>query len=338
MPANTSRRQSDGSHHSTLSSLLSACLLSLAAAASTTPTGSATSKTPPPPIDSLTRYTECDCGVPMYPVARIVNGQPSRAEEFPWMVALFRGRSFHRPPMCGGSLITDRHVVTAAHCLLAYSGLSPSNTYALVGAHNWTSRSDTHKPQVHRVWDGYPMATFDQGIKFDGDLAVLVLEQPVELNAFTYPICLPPANYTFDMLTQMPAVVIGYGRLWVDSREKVGPQPQLLFKTTRNLRLVSGADCSRDTIVREVFEDKMPLTDRQMCAFGEDTDSCTGDSGGPLMVFDRHMYRYYLVGVVSFGAVRCNSPGLPGFYTSVIHPSIRNYIACNIADGVTCRT
>ena len=318
-----------------LRGLIAASLIATTASSTTADPSSSSS---PPPPGTLVQYTPCDCGVPVYPVGRIVNGQPSRAEEFPWMVSLFQGRSFDIPPKCGGSLITDRHVITAAHCLMSISGLSPGNTYALIGGHNWTSRGDTHKAQVHRVWDGFPISTFDHRGKTEGDVAVLVLEQPVEINPFTYPVCLPPHNYTFDMLAQMPAVVIGYGRSWAETPHLVGPQPQLLFKTNRNLRLVSAERCSQDPVVRRMFAPHMPLTERQLCAYGEDTDSCTGDSGGPLMVFDRARYRYYLVGVVSFGAVRCNTPGLPGFYANVINPNVRNFITCNIADGVTCRT
>lgn len=54
------------------------------------------------------------CGVSTVARVRIVDGQPAEPKEWPWMVALLRDRERH---FCGGVLITDLHVLTAAHCL-----------------------------------------------------------------------------------------------------------------------------------------------------------------------------------------------------------------------------
>lgn len=64
------------------------------------------------------------------------------------------------------------------------------------------------------------------------------------------------------------------------------------------------------------------IVDSQLCAGGvPDKDSCSGDSGGPLMSADVKLkdgaIHYYVVGVVSFGAVMCGSTGIPGVYTRV---------------------
>ena len=54
------------------------------------------------------------CGVNTVTGSRIVGGQPADPKEWPWMVALLRDRDRH---FCGGVLITDLHVLTAAHCV-----------------------------------------------------------------------------------------------------------------------------------------------------------------------------------------------------------------------------
>lgn len=283
-----------------------------------------------PAAGSDIRYHDCSCGVPMYPVGaasgRIVNGRPARKEEFPWLVGLQTGKYYTAAPKCGGSLITDRHVVTAGHCLLHASGLDPDTTYALVGAYDWTDRFDVRKSQIVKVINGFPLSTFDYG-KLEGDIAVVELEQPIELNPTAYPICLAPANLTLDQVKE--AVVSGWGRL-VDG----GRQPQKNFRTSRHLKVLDHKRCMDIKLLRKYMgSDK--LTERQICALGDDTDSCQGDSGGPLMWFDKASGRYHLLGVVSYGWV-CNTPGLPGIYTSMLSENIRNYVACNLHHGVTC--
>lgn len=56
----------------------------------------------------------------------------------------------------------------------------------------------------------------------------------------------------------------------------------------------------------------------QVCAGGADTrDACIGDSGGPLMHYDRRRIAWTLSGIVSTGPKGCGTPGVPGIYTRV---------------------
>ena len=63
------------------------------------------------------------------------------------------------------------------------------------------------------------------------------------------------------------------------------------------------------------------ILDKQMCAGGvEGKDSCTGDSGGPLMAVDSspgETLRYFVTGIVSYGPRDCGTRGWPGVYTRV---------------------
>lgn len=63
---------------------------------------------------------------------------------------------------------------------------------------------------------------------------------------------------------------------------------------------------------------KVALADTQICAGGESgRDSCSGDSGGPLMAtFANDSGQWYVKGIVSFGN-RCGLNGWPGVYTKV---------------------
>lgn len=60
---------------------------------------------------------------------RIVGGKETEANEYPWMVGLFRGNRLY----CGGALVSDRHVLTAAHCVHPFK---KSEIKVYLGGHN----------------------------------------------------------------------------------------------------------------------------------------------------------------------------------------------------------
>ena len=64
-----------------------------------------------------------------------MGGSESGRHEFPWLAGLFEARGF--PPFCGGALVSDRHVVTAAHCLAEKRAALVS-----LGDHDYNSFSD----------------------------------------------------------------------------------------------------------------------------------------------------------------------------------------------------
>ena len=69
-------------------------------------------------VEELTYDPNCNCGVPKTDRNRIVGGQPADKNEYPWQVALKRaGRNV---PFCGGSILSSKTILTAAHCK-AYS-------------------------------------------------------------------------------------------------------------------------------------------------------------------------------------------------------------------------
>ena len=67
---------------------------------------------PPPPIPVPKPSTAQSCGRHDYVRQRIVGGQPADKDEWPWMAALFIGQKF-----CGGAIINDFYILTAAHCV-----------------------------------------------------------------------------------------------------------------------------------------------------------------------------------------------------------------------------
>lgn len=143
------------------------------------------------------------------------------------------------------------------------------------------------------------------------DIALLRLQWPVTFTYFIKPICLPfasalrqknPASDRFD--------VAGWGRTEFDSRSN-----------TKLRVTVGGVTNSHCASVYQTAMPKQSIVDTQMCAGGQpNKDSCSGDSGGPLMAQyqDNAGNSYwYIAGVTSFGPKTCGLRGWPGVYTRV---------------------
>ncbi|XP_058447265.1 putative serine protease 29 [Malaya genurostris] len=226
---------------------------------------------------------------------RIVGGHNADPNEWPWIAALFNnGRQF-----CGGSLIDNIHILTAAHCVAHMSSWDVARLSVKLGDHN--IRSNTEVTHIERrVKRLVRHRGFDSRTLYN-DVAVLTMDQPVQYTKSVRPICLPGggSSRAYNGLT---ATVIGWGSL----REN-GPQPAVLQEV--NLPIWTNGECSRK------YGAAAPggIIESMLCAGQAAKDSCSGDSGGPLMINDG---RWTQVGVVSWG-IGCGKGQYPGVYTRV---------------------
>jgi len=229
---------------------------------------------------------------------RIVGGGETSAHEYPFMAALMRVSSYSGTPrqFCGGSLIDESHVLTAAHCI---EGLSASDVKTLrvyLGAHDIKlgSRSE------HRVIRIIKHKDFDSRTLVN-DIAILTLETPANVKSNTIdPVCLPAMRGTFEneMVT-----VAGWG-----SKGEGKGQPKELYEV--DVRVWSNFQCAA------AYNNRIPgkIVDTMICAASNGKDSCSGDSGGPLFM-TKSGYRVQL-GIVSWG-IGCARGDSPGVYTRV---------------------
>ena len=232
----------------------------------------------------------------------IVGGQPADPGEYPWQVWL--RPAFYNSPYCGGSLVTPRWVVTAAHCVEVYGPVSvrPEELEVIAGDHDWSSDEGTEQVlQVERIVihpDWTPWL-------YDNDIALLKLTADAVLNARVQPIRLAssPADDAALEAGDL-STVTGWGALYPG-----GPGSNVLQEV--DVPIVDQAQC----IALE--SDYFTITDNMICAgpVAGGKDSCQGDSGGPLAV-EKTPGDWRLGGIVSFGK-GCAEPNYPGVYTRV---------------------
>ncbi|XP_054266305.1 trypsin-like isoform X4 [Macrosteles quadrilineatus] len=228
-------------------------------------------------------------------VTKIVGGQSVGSLEFPWYVALVSPTgSSTLQVSCGGSLITSRHVLSAAHCFPRSSGVQPEQLYrAVLGLVNRCSQQHPDMVTIARVRVHPEYNPQTQ----QADVSVITLARTVSYT----PVCLPPRNYQ----PYGPAVVIGFGSTLAKSQ-----YPCTLMQA--QVDIYSRRQCARSSLAPEYSH--VPGT---ICAGvpAGGVDSCDGDSGGPIMTVGKDG-AYIVQGIVSFGE-GCARKNLPGVYTKV---------------------
>lgn len=240
-------------------------------------------------------------------LTRVVGGLPARNGEWPWIAALgyktHPRSSFGGKPQfkCGGTLISERHVVSAGHCVYGKTTLY----MARLGELDLEDDEDGASPVDIEIEAKHVHPDYSP-TRFTNDIAILTLKKAAPATDGIEPACLPtrPGIRERSFVRENPFTA-GWGSTYFN-----GPSSSALMQV--QLPVVSVEECQR------AFANIKTATidNRTLCAGLErgGKDACQGDSGGPLVW--PWEGTYYLIGVVSYG-LRCAEAGYPGVYTRV---------------------
>uniref|UniRef100_A0A8B9PTS5 Vitamin K-dependent protein C n=1 Tax=Apteryx owenii TaxID=8824 RepID=A0A8B9PTS5_APTOW len=225
---------------------------------------------------------------------RLIEGKPGRRGDSPWQIML---QNIKGKFLCGGVLIHPSWVLTAAHCIEAREGFKVK----LGKYHRFRTEAEEQTIWVDKLvsHENYTKETSDN------DIAMLHLAEPVMYSKYVLPICLPTRYLAERELTTngKQMVITGWG-----STSDVAKKNYSTVLSYIEIPMVARNECAQAM--------KFAISDNMLCAgsLGDKKDSCSGDSGGPMIT--KFKDTWFLVGLVSWGE-GCGKTEKFGVYTKV---------------------
>nr|XP_045606116.1 uncharacterized protein LOC123763169 [Procambarus clarkii] len=254
----------------------------------------------------LIQKSSCRCGLRL--TSKIVGGQPTDINQFPWMGAIVTASTGFT--FCGGSVINDRYMLTAGHCV---NGRQPSDLMVRLGETTRSGGQGILIPVQEVIL--HPKYTSSAVTHFD--IALVKLSHPIEFSERVLPVCLSSGKNKYS---NEQAIVSGWGRNQFGGSVSEGLQEV-------SVRVLSTKDCRRNSEYMDT-----EVHNRVLCAAAEGKDACQGDSGGPLVHLNGDQYTQ--IGIVSWG-IGCADNKYPGIYTRI--SAFNKWILSNAIGGRACQ-
>nr|AQM58331.1 venom s1 protease 28 [Pristhesancus plagipennis] len=225
------------------------------------------------------KKTSCECGWANKGVARIIYGNETRVNEFPWMVHLYVNHIKDDGFMgttCGASIITARHVLTAAHCVVIDSVLAkPENIRMELAKHD--AKKPTGKEIIIGAEQVFVREIYMKEGLYSHDIALIFTKERINFSPVMGPVCLQPNTYP-PINRQL--IIMGWGKT------EDGSFSSYLRKGKS--RVIDPLLCGAQNW--------------EVCTTNVPNSFCSGDSGGPLVILNPETNRYSQMSLVSRGS------------------------------------
>ncbi|CAH0549014.1 unnamed protein product, partial [Brassicogethes aeneus] len=235
------------------------------------------------------------CGkVAETPIGLIAFGENTIPGQWPWHVAIYNFIEAQMRYTCGGSLISKKHVLTAAHCLTKARTTNPVKIDILtvyLGKHNLNNfGQEVQERKVSKI-TLHPQ--FSYNVLYN-DIAILTLSEPVKFTDFVRPVCIWDDYIALDIVFDRLGTVVGWG---FDENQQIS---NTLKKVEMPVKTHTDCILSNNEFFSKV------MTKNNYCAgFRNGSSACNGDSGGG-MVFPKQGTSgadtiWHIRGLVSIG-------------------------------------
>lgn len=249
----------------------------------------------------------------------IIGGEPTTLNQLPFFARLILHKTGASAfsNICGGSIVNDRYILTAAHCVesdVFTDGWSTDDLRVLVKN---PTMDDVYVSEFKDVRGISIHPDYDASALWINDLAILELSQPITDNVQSITLPQDFGDYSDAEVYQ----IFGLGQTSTDDTSSTNYLRWAEVKPLTDSEcdaLVSGFN-AQETLCANGFEDR------------DYTGICRGDSGGPLTYVDTNGM-YQQIGIVSYGSSICESSEIPSVFTEILNYA--TWIENNTSTGV----